>query len=137
MSATHTPLLHPFALLLSLRYQYHGADHSLLYKYALSPLAESCLVFLPSWMAPNLVTTIGLSLTTASYLLLYLTAPGLVSVETPGWVFPTVALGLLLYQTLDNMDGKQVNFASVCIALGRAMKQEFPRLCHGVGRSHI
>lgn len=91
------------------RYQYHGSDRSLLYKYVLSPLAETCLVFLPSWMAPNLVTTIGLSLTTASYLLLYFSMPGLVSSEsTPWWVFPAAAAGLFVYQTLDNMDGKQV-----------------------------
>ena len=66
-------------------------------------------MFLPMWMAPNLVTTIGLSLTTASYLLLYLSVPGMVSGgSTPDWVFPTAALGLFVYQTLDNMDGKQV-----------------------------
>lgn len=60
-------------------------------------------------MAPNLVTTIGLSLTSASYLLLYSSVPGMVSEgATPPWVFPTAALGLFVYQTLDNMDGKQV-----------------------------
>lgn len=59
-------------------------------------------------MAPNLVTTIGLSLTTAAYLLMYITAPKLLSLDTPAWVFPTAALGLFVYQTLDNMDGKQV-----------------------------
>ncbi|CAM9841026.1 unnamed protein product, partial [Laminaria digitata] len=75
--------------------------------HVLSPLAERCLVFLPSWMAPNLVTTIGLAFTTASYLLMYVTAPLMDSVETPAWVFPTCALGLFVYQTLDNMDGKQ------------------------------
>ncbi|CAM9232581.1 unnamed protein product, partial [Hapterophycus canaliculatus] len=60
-------------------------------------------------MAPNLVTTIGLSLTTASYLMLYALAPGMVGSgeATPAWVFPVAALGLLVYQTLDNMDGKQ------------------------------
>lgn len=92
------------------RYQYHGSDLSLLYKYILSPLAERGLVLVPSWMAPNLVTTIGLGLTTASYVLMYYTAPGLVSAETPTWVFLTAALGVFLYQTLDNMDGKQVTF---------------------------
>lgn len=60
-------------------------------------------------MAPNVVTTIGLSLTTASYILMYCTAPGLVSVDTPAWVFPAAALGLFIYQTLDNMDGKQAS----------------------------
>ncbi|CAM9191162.1 unnamed protein product [Ectocarpus sp. 6 AP-2014] len=101
------------------RYQYHGSDRSLLYKYVLSPLAETCLVFLPSWMAPNLVTTIGLSLTTASYLLLYLSMPGLVSNEsTPWWVFPAAAAGLIVYQTLDNMDGKQARRTGSSSPLG-------------------
>lgn len=66
------------------------------------------MYFLPTWMAPNLVTTIGLSFTTTSYVLLYLTAPGIRTENTPAWVFPTAAFGLFLYQTLDNMDGKQV-----------------------------
>ncbi|CAM9250688.1 unnamed protein product [Pylaiella littoralis] len=102
-----------------LRYQYHGSDKSLLYRYALSPLAEKCVLFLPSWMAPNLVTTIGLSLTTASYLLLYLFVPGLVSGETtPWWVFPVAALGLFVYQTLDNMDGKQARRTGSSSPLG-------------------
>ncbi|CAM9358634.1 unnamed protein product, partial [Ectocarpus fasciculatus] len=101
------------------RYQYHGSDRSLLYKYVLSPLAETCLVFLPSWMAPNLVTTIGLGLTTASYLLLYLSMPGLVSTEsTPWWVFPAAAAGLFVYQTLDNMDGKQARRTGSSSPLG-------------------
>lgn len=60
-------------------------------------------------MAPNLVTMIGLGMTTAAYALIYATSPGMVGVDTPAWVFPTAALGLFLYQTLDNIDGKQVN----------------------------
>lgn len=66
------------------------------------------MVFIPIWMAPNLVTVIGLLFTTASYVLMYYTAPGMRTEDTPSWVFPTAAFGLFIYQTLDNMDGKQV-----------------------------
>ena len=105
----HLPSVRSPSLRCHHRYEYHGADHSLLYKFVLSPLAQASLALVPSWMAPNLVTAIGLGLTTACYALIYFTAPGMISVDTPAWVFITAALGVFLYQTLDNIDGKQVS----------------------------
>ncbi|CAM9538041.1 unnamed protein product [Ascophyllum nodosum] len=114
----HLPSVRSPSLRCHHRYEYHGADHSLLYKFVLSPLAQASLALVPSWMAPNLVTAIGLGLTTACYALIYFTAPGMISVDTPAWVFITAALGVFLYQTLDNIDGKQARRTESSSPLG-------------------
>lgn len=36
-------------------YEYHGADHSLIYKHVLTPMNEYLVELLPRWLAPNLV----------------------------------------------------------------------------------
>ena len=42
-------------------YSYNGYDASLTYKYILSPFAQWCVdKFIPLWMAPNVVTLLGL-----------------------------------------------------------------------------
>eukprot|EP00611_Tribonema_gayanum_P022540 TRINITY_DN4541_c0_g2_i2.p1 TRINITY_DN4541_c0_g2~~TRINITY_DN4541_c0_g2_i2.p1 ORF type:complete len:135 (+),score=50.51 TRINITY_DN4541_c0_g2_i2:104-508(+) len=86
-------------------YKYHGRDLSLTYKYFLSPLAEKCLIFVPKWMAPNLVTLLGLGVSFIGYLLLYTYCYDFTSHDAPRWVLPVVGAGLFIYQTLDNMDG--------------------------------
>ncbi len=42
-------------------YKYHGGDNSPLYQHVLSPFAQWCVdQFVPSWMAPNVITALGL-----------------------------------------------------------------------------
>ena len=95
------------------RYQYHGEDLSLLYKYVLSPLASFCVEHLtPIWLAPNSITLIGLLFMVAAYLAMWYYAPALQlnddeEEETPRWIFLLNGIAILVYQTLDNMDGKQ------------------------------
>lgn len=89
-----------------LNYKYVGRDLSLCYKYFLSPLAEACLRFIPHWMAPNLVTLMGLGASVIGYLLLAKYCPDYTSHDAPVWVLPVVGATLFIYQTLDNMDGK-------------------------------
>jgi len=43
-----------------LKYEYKSKDHSLLYKYVLSPLGDYSLEWIPLWMAPNVISLIGL-----------------------------------------------------------------------------
>lgn len=103
-------------------YQYKGEDLSLLYAYILSPLAqvlvERCT---PSTMAPNTITSLGLGLMTLAYIIFWWYAP-LLQVQDPTtsitpddddgnspprWIFLYNAIAMFIYQTLDNMDGKQ------------------------------
>lgn len=93
------------------QYHYKGQDLSLLYHYVLSPLASFCVDHLtPRRIAPNSITLIGLAFMVASYSLLWYHVPTLEpSDETDHhrWIFLFNAIAMLLYQTLDNMDGKQ------------------------------
>jgi len=104
-------------------YQYSGADNSLLYKYILSPLAGWLVDHAtPSTLAPNTITLSGFMLMIASYLLISYHCPTIdhCSVEhsVPEWIFLFHAFALLIYQTLDNMDGKQARKTESSSPLG-------------------
>jgi len=104
-----------------LQFEYKGVDHSLIYKYILSPFAGFLVdTVTPPWLAPNLITLAGLVLMFIAYLLnaFYYTLPPPSSLYeeegdesqrsiVPNWVFAINAAAMLIYQTLDNMDGKQ------------------------------
>lgn len=90
-------------------YQYRGQDLSLLYKFVLAPLATFCVNRLtPLWLAPNSITLIGLCFMVAAYLCMWYFSPTLEPPEDPPrWIFLLNALSMMIYQTLDNMDGRQ------------------------------
>jgi ethanolaminephosphotransferase len=103
-------------------YQYHGEDNSLLYKYVLSPLAtflvNRCT---PSTIAPNTITLLGLSFMISSYLLEWYFCPDLEphrGAAGPGAMFLFNFFAMLMYQTLDNMDGKQARKTGSSSPLG-------------------
>ena len=91
------------------RFQYQGEDLSLLYKYVLSPLATFCVYRLtPVWLAPNSITLIGLIFMVIAYSVMWYYAPLVeYAEELPRWIFLLNGVAILVYQTLDNMDGKQ------------------------------
>lgn len=103
-------------------YKYKGGDRSKLYKYVLSPFAEWCVANLtPEWLAPNLITLIGLSAVLGAHLLTVYFAPGMTEGEirdTPRWVWLVCGLCLFFYSTMDNMDGKQARKIGASSALG-------------------
>ena len=118
-------------------YQYKGEDRSLIYKYVLSPLAAFLVNHCtPSWLAPNAVTFIGLMWMVAAYGAIWYYVPSLAiqanndndvgggetddSVEdnVPRWIFLLNFIGMLVYQTLDNMDGKQARRTGSSSPLG-------------------
>jgi ethanolaminephosphotransferase len=112
-------------------YQYRGADLSLLYKYVLSPFAGWCVDTLtPTWVAPNAITFFGLSWMILSYCVIWTWCPGLyeanIGVSTtledqyyvPRSIFLLNGCSMLIYQTLDNMDGKQARKTGTSSPLG-------------------
>lgn len=114
------------------QYQYHGEDQSLLYKYVLSPLAAYCVEHLtPTWLAPNAITLMGLGWMVLSYLVIWYYCPGMYEANTdlnhgagavnyavPGVIFLLNGCAMLIYQTLDNMDGKQARKTGSSSPLG-------------------
>jgi ethanolaminephosphotransferase len=109
-------------------YQYRGQDLSLTYKYVLSPLAEWCVDHLtPAWLAPNVITLTGLICMVVSYVVMWWYAPMILQSSedneemdraVPRWVFFLSAGTILIYQTLDNMDGKQARRVGASSPLG-------------------
>lgn len=99
------------------RYKYVGEDRSLVYKHVLSPLAAALVELVPRWVAPNLITVVGMAFVTASHVVVSLHHPALEGLA-PGWVYVMAALCTLVYQTLDNMDGKQARRTGSSSPLG-------------------
>ena len=106
------------------KFQYRGEDRSLLYKYVLSPLAQYLVDhWTPSTLAPNSITLLGLVLMGAAYGFVWYHVPTL-EVENqdfegiPRWIFLYNCVAMLVYQTLDNMDGKQARKTKSSSPLG-------------------
>jgi hypothetical protein len=76
------------------------------YTYIQSPLCDYIVTFLPTWLAPNLITVSGFMLLVMTHLLmLYLYGT---STDGPfdSWFCVFLGLAYTIYSTLDNIDGK-------------------------------
>mmetsp|Transcript_30285 Transcript_30285/g.46362 ORF Transcript_30285/g.46362 Transcript_30285/m.46362 type:complete len:436 (-) Transcript_30285:34-1341(-) len=111
-------------------FAYKGNDNSYIYNYILSPLAGFLVDNVtPSHIAPNSITLSGFLLMIASFCLMHHHCPTLDSCSVdhpsafkishiPSYVFAFHGLAILVYQTLDNMDGKQARKTGSSSALG-------------------
>ena len=102
------------------KFAYKGSDASLVYKFFLSPLAQWLVdALIPTWMAPNVITLIGLLFNIASAALVIVFNPELSGVcPHVGWLALVSAACMFLYQTFDNMDGKQARKTGTSSPLG-------------------
>jgi len=88
-------------------------------------LANSAIVWdysatlFPLWVAPNVITLLGLGFIVANLGLQVYYDP-LLEGTAPSWVYYGHAIGLFLYQTLDNVDGRQARRTGSSSALGHA-----------------
>jgi len=71
----------------------------------------------PIWLAPNLITILGLLVNILTTLLLVWFSPDAKS-EAPRWAFLLCAVGLFIYQSLDAIDGKQARRTDSSSPLG-------------------
>lgn len=112
-------------------YKFRGEDRSLMYKYLLSPLAQFLVdKCTPQSIAPNVITFSGLIIMFVAYCAVWYYVPNLkvekVQDETTGeeefdvprWIFLYNCIAMLVYQTLDNMDGKQARRTKSSSPLG-------------------
>ena len=100
------------------RFVHRGSDQSLLYEHVLSPLASWLVEWLPRWMAPNLVTLVGLCFPLSAALIFAWHCPALDCTAAPRWPHLYGAAAILIYQTFDNMDGKQARRTKSSSPLG-------------------
>ena len=98
-------------------YQYKSSDSSISYKYCMSPLCDYIVKFFPMWLAPNVITVTGFFLN-----LLYFLITGFYTGFKGGYIPPWAcffsAFCYLLYQVLDNIDGKQARRTKSSSPLG-------------------
>jgi len=71
----------------------------------------------PIWLAPNLITILGLIVNILTTLILVCYSPDAKS-EAPRWAFLLCAIGLFVYQSLDAIDGKQARRTDTSTPLG-------------------
>ncbi|XP_055383418.1 cholinephosphotransferase 1 isoform X3 [Condylostylus longicornis] len=71
----------------------------------------------PLWLAPNLITIVGLIVNIVTTIILILYSPDGKSIP-PRWASALCALGLFIYQSLDAIDGKQARRTNSSSPLG-------------------
>lgn len=100
-------------------FKYKGGDLSLSYNYIWSPLAEQVLRIIPPSVAPNTITLIGFLAHVIGTLVLI--AQGPFGSAAPGWALAFYGITVFIYQTLDNVDGKQARKIGNSTPLGMIM----------------
>ncbi|KAI9248050.1 CDP-alcohol phosphatidyltransferase-domain-containing protein [Phascolomyces articulosus] len=100
-------------------YKYSSIDRSLLSRYVLRHYWDWAIGLFPMNMAPNLITLIGFTFILMNVALAYWKAPSLdIDENPPRWIYFSYALGIWLYSTFDNVDGRQARRTKSSSPLG-------------------
>eukprot|EP01113_Clastostelium_recurvatum_P028983 TRINITY_DN3499_c0_g1_i3.p1 TRINITY_DN3499_c0_g1~~TRINITY_DN3499_c0_g1_i3.p1 ORF type:complete len:373 (-),score=63.66 TRINITY_DN3499_c0_g1_i3:420-1514(-) len=111
-------------------YKYSGEDKSIIYNYAVNPFAKFLCTLTPTFVAPNVLTLLGLLSSVAAFVL------GAVYIPTffeaaPAWVYYASAGLIFLYMMLDAMDGTQARRTGMASPMGEL----FDHLCDSLSMS--
>ncbi|KAE9416386.1 hypothetical protein Angca_007537 [Angiostrongylus cantonensis] len=98
-------------------HKYSAVDTSWLDELCMKYFWEWIVKFYPLWLAPNLITLIGLIVNLVTVLILSYYSPTAREVA-PSWAYALAAFGLFVYQTLDATDGKQARRTGAASPLG-------------------
>lgn len=85
-------------------YKYSSEDHSIISKYILKKWWNWFVQIFPLWMAPNVITLLGLFFIIGNLLCVFYYDPYLNETQ-PTWCYFFYAFGLFMYQTFDGCDG--------------------------------
>ncbi|KAL2802611.1 CDP-alcohol phosphatidyltransferase-domain-containing protein [Aspergillus granulosus] len=98
-------------------YKYSSVDKSYISNYILRHYWNAFVELLPLWLAPNMVTLLGFLFIVGNVMLIEVYMPDLVG-PGPSWLYYSFALGMWMYSTLDNVDGKQARRTGTSSGLG-------------------
>ncbi|KAF2400415.1 hypothetical protein EJ06DRAFT_477161 [Trichodelitschia bisporula] len=98
-------------------YKYSSVDKSPISRYILKHYWNAFVELLPLWLAPNLVTLIGFFFILGNVALMTYEVPDLVG-PAPSWVYISFGIGVWMYSTMDNVDGKQARRTGTSSPLG-------------------
>ncbi|CAH7670949.1 CDP-alcohol phosphatidyltransferase-domain-containing protein [Phakopsora pachyrhizi] len=125
-------------------YKYRSIDLSFITKYILKHWWEFVTSQMPIWLAPNLITLIGLLFIIVNLITVIIYDSDL-KTDLNGWIYFSFALGLFAYQTLDNVDGKQARRTGTSSPLGELFDHGIDSLncvlggliqCSAIGTGH-
>ncbi|XP_044003666.1 choline/ethanolaminephosphotransferase 1-like [Aphidius gifuensis] len=97
-------------------HKYSCSSSSILDEY-LQPWWNWLVSKVPIWLAPNLITILGLIINIGTTLILVWYSPD-AKIEPPRWACFLCGLGLFIYQSLDSIDGKQARRTGTSTPLG-------------------
>jgi len=106
------------AQLNNLKCHKYSATGSTLIDPFIQPFWRSVASKLPSNLAPNMITLIGLLFNVAGFTAIAMYAGGGATDEAPSWAYYFCAFCLFIYQTLDAVDGKQARRLNLSGPLG-------------------
>ncbi|XP_043265443.1 cholinephosphotransferase 1 isoform X2 [Colletes gigas] len=109
-------LLSPGQLKRLSEHKYNCTTNSLL-DGLLQPWWDWLVSKVPLWLAPNLITVLGLIVNILTTLILVYYSPD-ARTEAPRWACFLCAVGLFIYQSLDAIDGKQARRTGTSTPLG-------------------
>ncbi|KAI8145375.1 hypothetical protein BJV82DRAFT_603453 [Fennellomyces sp. T-0311] len=99
-------------------YKYSAVDKSFTSRLILKHYWNWAITLFPMWIAPNLITLIGLSFMVISVGLTVIFAPEMDAEGGPRWLYYGYGASLWLYSTFDNVDGKQARRTGTSSPLG-------------------
>ncbi|KAK8878098.1 hypothetical protein M9Y10_004861 [Tritrichomonas musculus] len=100
------------------KYKYNGKDDSICVKLFLRKYWDFLINYVPLKIAPNLITLIGFSFEVVSFLISFIISHA-ASRPLPWWVCIFNGISLHIYQTLDNLDGRQARRTGSSSPLGQ------------------
>lgn len=98
-------------------YKYKGTCNSPVYNHGLTHVANYFVDMVPTWVAPNVITTLGMLPMAITAALALWQDPGLQG-NPVSWYPLLMAAAIFTYQTADNMDGKQARKVGASTGLG-------------------
>ncbi|VDP31526.1 unnamed protein product [Soboliphyme baturini] len=103
-------------------HKYNAQDYSLCDEVVMNKFWDWVVSLYPLWLAPNLITVIGIVLNIAAISLLCCYSPdSKEKVSAPCWMFLLCAVSLFVHQTLDATDGKQARRTGCSSPLGELL----------------
>uniref|UniRef100_A0A914VNL3 diacylglycerol cholinephosphotransferase n=1 Tax=Plectus sambesii TaxID=2011161 RepID=A0A914VNL3_9BILA len=98
-------------------HKYSATDISWLDELCMKKFWDAVVQLYPLWLAPNLITLVGLIINLATVIILSFFSLD-AKQAAPGWAYLLAAVGLFMYQTLDATDGKQARRTNSASPLG-------------------
>lgn len=100
------------------KYKYNGKDDSICVKLFLRRYWDFLIKYVPLNIAPNLITLIGFLFEVFSFIVSFILSHA-ASRPLPGWACIMNGITLHIYQTLDNLDGRQARRTGSSSPLGQ------------------